>query len=76
MLNEKEQAFQELTDEQLDVVTGGAGAADPTGLVGGLVGGLLSGVVPSVGVSAPLALGVTTPIAGVQLGASPTVSIN
>ncbi|HTK06762.1 MAG TPA: bacteriocin leader domain-containing protein [Ktedonobacteraceae bacterium] len=72
MLNEKEQAFQELTDEQLDVVTGGAGAANPTGLVGGL----LSGLVPTVGVSAPVALGVTTPIAGVQVGASPTVNIN
>jgi hypothetical protein len=72
MLNEKEQAFQELTDEQLDVVTGGA----TTTAAPGLVGGLLSGLIPSVGVAAPISLGVTTPIAGVQLGASPTVSIN
>ena len=68
MLNEKEQAFEELTDEQLDVVVGGA-ATD------GLVGGLLGGLIPQVGVSAPVTLAVTTPLAGVQLGASPDINI-
>ena len=69
MLNEKEQAFEELTDEQLDVVVGGADAAP------GLLGGLLGGLIPQVGVSAPVTLAVTTPLAGVQLGASPDINI-
>ncbi|HTI13634.1 MAG TPA: ComC/BlpC family leader-containing pheromone/bacteriocin [Dictyobacter sp.] len=69
-----EQNFEELTDEQLDQVTGGAGllglggtVSDTVSTATGLVGGateLLGGVVSNAAVGVQ----VSTPVAGVDAG--------